>query len=90
MVCKLAQVPIVPCGFDAAENGRSLFGPVPADAKPIPVRRFDPKPGVEALIDQGIKGFLQQVIEMQGRTGVGKPATHVLLLSVDQVSNDTA
>src|SRR5215210_2939734 len=78
----LAEVAVVPGGLDAVENGGSFdVRGVPADAEAVAVRGIDAHAGVAALVYQGVRGLVEQPLDEDGRSRVGEPAAHHLLLS---------
>src|SRR5262249_31216748 len=75
-----AQVPVVPGRLDALEERRLVALAVPPHTEPVAVRRLDAEPRVEALVDQGVLGLVEQVVEKHRRPRVCEPAAHRLLL----------
>src|SRR5919197_4098484 len=73
----LAQVLVVPCGLDAAEDSWSWRAVVPADAKAVAIRRLGAEPGMEALVDQRVLRAVDSGVDRDGRTGVSEPAAHL-------------
>ena len=60
----LTQVAVVPGRLDAPKDGWGVgFGAIPADAETVAVGRLDAEACVEALIDQGVIGLEEQLIE---------------------------
>jgi hypothetical protein len=72
----LAQVAVVPHRIDALEQGRSVPLTVPSDPKPIAVRRVRTEMRVQALVDQGMFRFVEQVAEQDRRSRISEPAAH--------------
>ncbi len=70
------KIRVIPGGVRLAIHARSLLLSVPADAKPVPVRRFDVLPRMPALIDQRMIRTRQQGTQPQRRPGISKPTAH--------------
>jgi hypothetical protein len=77
---KLAQVAVVPGRLDALEDAGLPALSVPADAEAVAVGRLGAEPGVEALIDQRVGGFVEELLQQDRRTRIGEPAAHISLL----------
>jgi hypothetical protein len=73
---QILQVPVVPGRLDAVEHQGHLAVPVPADPEPIAVRRGRTEPRVEALVDQGVGGLEEQLLERHRRPRVREPSAH--------------
>jgi len=65
---KLAQVAVVPGRLDALEDAGLVALPVPADAEAVAVGRLGAQLGVEALVDQGVGGFVEELLQQDRRT----------------------
>src|SRR5690242_1551246 len=76
VIRQLAQVPVVPRGLDAAEDGRRLLLSVPADAEAVAVRLLGAEPRMEALDDQRVLGPVEKLLDGNRRSRVREPATH--------------
>src|SRR5690606_20032257 len=70
---ELAEVALVPGGFDALEQCRSRAFAVPADTEAVPVRGGRAHLGMQALIDQGVPRPEEQVVRPDGITGIRHP-----------------
>ena len=66
--CELAQVAVVPGRLRAVEDSGKRSVAVPADAEPVPVGGLDSHACVFALHDEGVGGFVEEVIQSHGRT----------------------
>ena len=69
--------------FQAGPMSRKTAGVVdvrrvPADAEPVTVGRLDAQPGVQALVDQGVRRLVEDGVEQDGRSRVGEPSAHRL------------
>src|SRR6188472_4533695 len=71
---QLPEVAVVPRGLDALEDRRRLLLAVPGDAEPVAVRRLDPEPRVEALVDQRVCRLVEQLLQGDRRARVCEPA----------------
>src|SRR5918993_2137093 len=77
-----AQIAVVPSRLDAPEDGRRAgVRTVPADPEAVPVGGLDAEAGVETLVDQGVLGLVEQLLEEDRGARVSEPAAHRLLLS---------
>lgn len=73
----LTQVAIVPGRYDASEEGRRCGpGAVPADTEPVTIGRLDAEPSMETLVDEGVVGLMEQLLERDRGTRVSEPAAH--------------
>jgi hypothetical protein len=86
VACNLTQVAVVPGRLDAVEDGRA-FGilAVPADSETVPVSGLDAETCVEALVDEGVVWFVEQLLEEYRGARVSEPTTQCLLLSFGDV-----
>ena len=76
---ELAQIPVVPGGLDALEDGGGVRDlAVPADAEAVAVRRLGTEPRMQALVDERVFGLVEQLLEQDWRSGVCEPAAHGL------------
>src|ERR671910_596208 len=77
-----AQIAVVPSRLDTPEDGRrGGVRIVPADPEAVPVGGLDAEAGVETLVDQGVLGLVEQLLEEDRGARVSEPAAHRLLLS---------
>src|SRR4051812_42702529 len=61
--CHLSEVGVVPGGVDALENGGFAVAlAVPADPEAVAVRRGGTHSRVQALVDDRVNGFEQQIL----------------------------
>src|SRR5215212_3657460 len=81
-----SKVTVVPGGLDTPEDGGGLaLGVIPADAEAVAVCGIDAESGVAALVDEGVLGFIEQLLDEDGRSRVSEPAAHLLLLSWNEL-----
>jgi hypothetical protein len=65
-----AQIAVVPSRLDAPEDGRGGgVGIVPADTEAVPVGGLDSEAGVETLINEGVLGLVDQLLEENRASG---------------------
>lgn len=60
---ELAEIAVVPGRFDAAEDGWLVTDALPPHPEAIAVRGLGAEPGVQALVDEGVLGPVEQVFE---------------------------
>ena len=60
---ELAEIAVVPGRFDAAEDGWLVTDALPPTSKPSPFVVSAPSLGVQALVDEGVLGPVEQVFE---------------------------
>src|SRR4051794_11003708 len=77
---ELAQVRIAPGGSDAVVDARAFAGAVPPDPEAVAVRRFGTHSRVQALVDDPVLGFEEQLLDEDGLPVPRHPATHRILL----------
>src|SRR5215211_127332 len=63
----LSEVAVVPGRLDGVENGGGLgMGGVPTEAEAVAVCGLDAEAGVEALVDEGVLGPVEQLLDEDG------------------------
>jgi hypothetical protein len=62
MRAEFAQIPVVPRRLNTFVDGWILIFIVPANAEAITIRCLSPELRVEALVDERMSGFVQQVL----------------------------
>ena len=72
----LAEVTVVPGGLHAVEDPWGVPAPYQPTPKPSPFVVVGAEPRVQALVDQRVRGLVEQLLEQDGRARVGEPATH--------------
>src|SRR5829696_7001109 len=77
-----AQIAVVPSQLDTPEDGRCVgVCVVPADTEAVPVGGLDSEAGVETLVNQGVLGLVEQLLEED--RGASGTSSAPLLLRVD-------
>src|SRR5215213_1986762 len=72
VACDLSEVTVVPGGLDGVEDGRGLsIGAVPTETEAVSVCGLNAQAGVEALVDEGVLGFVEQLLEEDRGSRVG-------------------
>src|SRR5215208_4933679 len=68
----LVEVAVVPGGLDGVEDGRGLnIGAVPTETEAVSVCGLDAQAGVEALVYEGVLGFVEQLLDEERGSRVG-------------------
>ena len=73
---KLAQVRSFHAGSMLRKTPGVVAVAVPADAEAVAVRRLRAQLRVQALVDERVLRLVEQLLDQDGRSGVGEPAAH--------------
>jgi hypothetical protein len=77
---ELAQIRVAPGGRDAVVDARAVAVAVPAHPEAVAVGRLGAHARVQALVDDPVLGFEEQLVDKDGLPVPCHPTTHRILL----------
>src|SRR4029434_10789830 len=76
MARESTEVTFVPGGFASAEHGRRFTDAIPPDAESVAVCRCRAELRVEALVDQRVRRFIEEILQKDRGDRVCEPTAH--------------